>query len=86
MAGDEAVAVESIALTAQFSGLKQWQDMRGRLQKVPGVQGLDIKALNARSASLTLDYPGGANGLARAVQAQGLAVQQMGGEWVLVIR
>lgn len=84
--GDETVAVESIALTAQFAGLKQWQDMRGRLQKVPGVQGLDIKALNARAASLTLDYPGGVNGLSRAVQAQGLAVQQMGGEWVLVIR
>lgn len=84
--GAEAAALENVALTAQFAGLKQWQEMRGRLQKVPGVQGIDIKALNARAASLSVDFPGGANGLARAVQAQGLAIQKQGNEWVLVTR
>lgn len=84
--GDDMVALETVELTAQFAGLKQWQEMRGRLQKVPGVQSLDIKALNARAASLTLDYPGGGNGLARAAQAQGLAIQRQGNAWILVTR
>ncbi len=82
----EPVPVEPVALTAQFSGLREWRAMRARLQKVPGVQALDIKALNARAAELTLDFPGGAAGLARASQSQGLAVEQRGRAWVLVTR
>jgi hypothetical protein len=78
--------LETIALTAQFSGLKAWQEMRARLQKVPGVQGLDIKALNARGASITVDYPGGAARLAQAAQSQGLTLEQRGQEWLLVTR
>lgn len=83
---DDTMVVESIALTAEFSGLKQWQDMRSRLQKVPGVQALEIKGLNPRAADISLDFPGGVTGLANAAQAQGLAVEQRGNAWVLVIR
>lgn len=78
--------LQTVALTAQFSGLRAWQAMRARLEKVPGVQGLDIKALNARGASLTIDFPGGADRLAQAAQSQGLAVEQQGGALVLVAR
>jgi hypothetical protein len=82
----EAVPVETVALTAQFSGLREWREMRTRLQKVPGVQALDIKALNARAASLTLDFPGGAERLVQAAPSQGLALEQRGRDWVLVTR
>lgn len=78
--------VERVALVAQFSGLKAWQEMRVRLQKVPGLQGLDVKALNARGASITVDFPGGAERLALAAQSQGLALEQRGQEWLLVTR
>jgi hypothetical protein len=78
--------LETIALTAQFSGLKAWQEMRARLQKVPGLQGLDVKTLNARGASITVDYPGGAARLAQAAQSQGLTLEQRGQEWLLVTR
>lgn len=78
--------LETVALTAQFSGLKAWQAMRARLEKVPGVQGLDVKALNARGASLTIDFPGGAERLTQAAQSQGLALQQQGGTLVLIAR
>ncbi len=82
----EPVPVETVTLTAQFSGLREWREMRTRLQRVPGVQAIDIKALNARAAELSLDYPGGAGGLAQAAPSQGLAVEQRGREWVLVTR
>ncbi len=78
--------LETVSLVAQFSGLKAWQAMRSRLQKVPGVQNVDIKALNARGANLSVDFPGGAERLAQAAQSQGLGLEQQGGAWVLVAR
>ncbi len=78
--------VQTVALIAQFSGLKAWQEMRVRLQKVPGLQGLDVKALNARGANITVDFPGGAERLAQAAQSQGLALEQRGPDWLLVTR
>jgi hypothetical protein len=83
---DDSVAVENVVLSAEFSGLKQWREMRSRLQKVPGVQNLEIKGLNPRAADVVFDFPGGVNGLTQAVQAQGLAVEQRGNIWVLVMR
>jgi Uncharacterized protein conserved in bacteria (DUF2066) len=78
--------LQTVALTAQFSGLKAWQEMRARLQKVPGLQGMDIKGLNARGADLTVDFPGGAERLSQAAQTQGLALEQRGQQWILVAR
>lgn len=79
-------ALESVALTVQFSGVQQWKEMRARLQKVPGLQALDVKALNARAASITVDFPGGVERLAQAAQSQGLALEARGKEWVLIAR
>jgi len=78
--------LETVALTVEFSGMKQWQDMRKRLQKIPGLQALDVKALNARGATISVDFAGGAGRLAQAAQAQGLAITDRGGELVLVTR
>ena len=85
--GDGAIAnLETVQLTVQFSGLKQWQDMRSRLQRIPGLQGLDVKALNARGASISVEFAGGASRLAQAAQSQGLSIDQRGGEFVLMTR
>lgn len=78
--------LERVALTAQFSGLKAWHEMRGRLQRVPGLQGLDVKALNARGASIEVDFPGGGERLAQAAQSQGLALEKRGEGWLLFAR
>lgn len=78
--------LERVALTAQFSSLKAWRDMRVRLQKVPGLQGLDVKALNARGANIEVDFPGGAERLAQAAQSQGLALERRGQDWLLSAR
>jgi hypothetical protein len=75
--------VETVALTAQFSGLKAWQAMRQRLQQVPGLQSLDVKGLNARGANISVDFPGGISRLAQAAGSQGLAVEDRGGVWVI---
>ena len=78
--------LETVAMSVEFSGLKQWQDMRKRLQKIPGLQSLDVKTLNARGALISVEFAGGAERLAQAAQSQGLAIDNRGGELVLITR
>ena len=78
--------LETVELSVQFSGLKQWQDMRSRLQKIPGLQNLDVKALHARGASIAVEFAGGASRLVQAAQSQGLLIDQRGGELILTTR
>ena len=85
-ASGEVGNLETVALSVQFSGLKQWQGMRQRLQQIPGLQGLDVKALNARGAVISVEFAGGAERLAQAVQSQGLAINAQGGQLVLMAR
>jgi hypothetical protein len=81
-----AANLETVELSVQFSGLKQWQDMRARLQKIPGLQGLDVKALNARGASIAVEFAGGASRLVQAAQSQGLIIDERDGGLMLTTR
>jgi len=78
--------LETIELAVQFANAKQWQDMRRRLQKIPGLQGLEVRSLAARGATISVEFAGGAERLSMAAQSQGLAIQQQGGGLVLVMR
>lgn len=83
---EAAADLSSVQLSAQFTGLKEWQVIRARLEKIPGVQDVEVKSLHPRGAALKLDFPGGAEGLSRAAGAQGLAVENNAGQWVLRAR
>lgn len=65
----------SVQVTAEFSGLREWQTIRTRLQKMPGLQNWDLKSVNPRSAQIAFDFPGGAERLASIAEAQGLSVE-----------
>ena len=75
-----------VQVTAQFSGLKEWQTIRTRLQRVPGVQNWDLKSVNPRSALIGFDFPGGAERLAELAQGQGLSVENGAEGWVVKTR
>jgi hypothetical protein len=47
-----------VVAAVEFSGLSHWQDIRGRLMNVRGLQALEVNALSARGASVTFDYAG----------------------------
>lgn len=81
--GDADPARHSVLLTVEFSSLKEWQDIRSRLAKVPGVQGMEIASLSARSADVTFRFPGGAPSLAAKLPAHRMALMNMGGTLVL---
>jgi len=79
--GGQAVAID---VYVEFSGMSQWTDIRKRLTKVPGVNGVDVKSLSARSAQIGLQFPGGAESLASAVGSHGLSLDgSSGNAWVL---
>ncbi|MGO9483845.1 MAG: hypothetical protein ACLPX9_04565 [Rhodomicrobium sp.] len=75
--------VSSILITAEFSGLKEWQTIRARLQHLSGLQNWDLKSVNPRSAIVSFDFPGGAGRLTAMAAAQGLAVEN-GAEGLIV--
>jgi Uncharacterized protein conserved in bacteria (DUF2066) len=64
-----------VEVTAEFSGLKEWQTIRTRLQSVPGVQHWNLRSVNPRSAEIGFDFPGGAERLAEMAEAHGFSVE-----------
>jgi hypothetical protein len=67
--------VTSLLVTAQYSGLKEWQTIRARLQNIPGIQNWDLKAVNPRAAQISFDFPGGAERLSAMAAGQGLSIE-----------
>jgi hypothetical protein len=65
----------SVLVTAEYSGLREWQAIRARLQSVPGIQNWDLRSVNPRSAEISFDFPGGAERLAALAARQGLNVE-----------
>jgi len=71
---DRAAQGAPVMLQAQYGSLAEWRLMREKLLGMTGVQDLRIEAESARSASLTLRFPGGAQQLAAALGRQGLSL------------
>ncbi len=80
--GDDATPT-SIGVVVEFAGMRQWRDIRARLVKVPGVNGLDVKSLSARTAQVAFQFPGGAERFSRALASHGLSLHGGGGSLIL---
>ena len=74
---------EPVKFIAEFGSLSQWNEIRTQLLDTPGVENLGILAVSARNADVSLDYPGGIRGLANALGARGLSLQDNGAVWTL---
>jgi hypothetical protein len=81
--GSGAGAGGDLQLAVEFSSLGEWNDLRGQLLDLPGVDDVRIGAVSARSAEVSLRYPGGGAGLAPVLARQGLSLTASGGFWVL---
>jgi len=73
----------AFGVTVEFAGMQQWQKMRARLTRVPGVQALKVTSLSARSADVTMQFPGGAESLARQLGSYNLYLENAAGRWIL---
>jgi hypothetical protein len=77
---------DDIELVVEFRGLGQWRQMRERLNETPGVEDLEVGQMSARTASVKLRYPGGAERLATDLSAYDMKLSNQGGNWVLQAR
>jgi hypothetical protein len=73
----------NVVALVEFSGLKDWQDIRGRLMKVAGIQALEVNSLSARAASITFDYAGSLGRLQAELGQNGFEFADRDGTFVL---
>ncbi len=73
----------NVEAMVEFTGLKNWQEIRARLMQVAGVQALEVNALSARAASVTFDYAGSLGKLQTELGQSGFALDEKDGTFVL---
>jgi hypothetical protein len=73
----------NVVAEVEFSGLKDWQDMRGRLMNIAGIQALEVNSLSARRASVTFDYAGSLGRLQAELGQNGFVLDEKDGNFVL---
>ena len=72
-----------VQFEVEFGSLAEWNDIRRQILDTAGVDDVQIGAVSARSAEVSLRYPGGEQPLADAFARKGLALRSDGGLWVL---
>lgn len=81
--GAGAAAGRPIRMTVEFSTLQQWQEMRARLGEVAGPQNVQVGALSARGAEVTVGFAGGPDALQARLATRGMTLASVGGRIVL---
>ena len=76
----------NVVAVVEFSGLKEWQEIRARLMQVTGIQGLEVNALSARTASITFDYAGSLGRLQKELDQDGFAFENRADAFVIHTR
>jgi hypothetical protein len=79
----QAEIPRNVLAEVQFSGLKDWQDIRGRLMNVAGIQALEVNSLSARAASITFDFAGSLGRLQKELDQNGFVFGESEGTFVL---
>ena len=79
----KAEVPRNVEAMVEFTGLKNWQEIRARLMQVAGIQGLEVNALSARAASITFDYAGSLGKLQTELTQSGFALDEKDGTFVL---
>jgi len=81
--GPAAAGGQPIRMTVEFASLQQWQEMRARLGEVAGPQNVQVGALSARGAEVTVGFAGGPNALQARLATRGMTLASVGGHIVL---
>jgi hypothetical protein len=79
----KAEVPRNVVAQVEFSSLKDWQDIRGRLMNVAGIQALEVNSLSARAASITFDYAGSLGHLQQVLGQSGFDFGEREGTFVL---
>ena len=74
---------QNVSLKVEFQSPSQWYRIQQQISETPGVEGLQIASLSARSANISLNYPGGGAQLASVLSRKGFSMDNFGSQWLL---
>ncbi len=74
---------ETFFMRIAFSGLRDWQQIKKRLQRIPGVRKIDVNSLSPRGADVRMSYPGGVNRLETRLSPYGFSIERDGSNLTL---
>lgn len=72
-----------VRIEVVFDNARDWYRLQDELAGLSGVEAFRVGAVSARSANVSLSFPGGGGGLANVLARQGLSLENAGDRWVL---
>ncbi len=79
----EADKVKPIVMRLEYNTGKQWRDMLGTLETLPGLSSLDIGAVGVNAAEATIFYKGSESMISRSLVTRGFSVDDSKKYWVV---
>ncbi len=79
----QSLPVATLPVTVAFFSTEEWSALRTRILSTPGVSGVDISTISQGGAIVQLSYVTGFEQLRQSLWSSGLALQNVGGTWVL---
>lgn len=78
-----SLPVATLPIAVAFYSTEEWSALRARILSTPGVSGVDISTISQGGAIVQLSYVTGFEQLRQSLWSAGLALQNVGGTWVL---
>ncbi len=78
-----ALPIATLPVAVSFYSNDEWTNLRSRILATPGVSGVDISTISQGGAMVQLSYVSAFEQLRQSLWASGLALQNVGGTWVL---
>lgn len=82
-AGSPQGVPRNVVALVEFSGLRDWQEIRSRLTRIAGLNTLEVNSMSARAAAVTFDFAGSLDSLQAALGQNGVALDERNGTLVL---
>ena len=79
----QALPIATLPVAVSFFTTEEWSALRSRILATPGVSGVDISTISQGGAIVQLSYVSGFEQVRQALWQAGLALQNVGGTWVL---
>lgn len=79
----QSLPVATLPIAVAFYSTEEWTALRARILSTPGVSGVDISTISQGGAIVQLSYVTGFEQLRQSLWSAGLALQNVGGTWVL---
>jgi hypothetical protein len=79
----QSLPIATLPVAVAFFSNEEWAALRSRILATPGISGVDISTISQGGAIVQLSYVTGFEQMRQSLWSAGLALQNVGGTWVL---